>query len=226
MDPKDKQPLNPPPLAAEHLLNWVLPAHLKDAVIGDLAEEYAARIKQLSAAEAKRWYWRQTVSTVIHFFKHTQRGFMMFLFSLLVFISAGLFAMVFSGGLSTFIDVSSMILVFPSALLFGIAATSWRDVKQALLIPLGGGRELSDVELQTAQRAVSVIGNSAVWLGVFSSLIGAVAIGAHLDDLSVFGSAFAVSILVLVYGIGLKIVCYLIEMKIGTVAMLRERGAQ
>ena len=48
-----------PPRVAERLLTWSLGGPDREAVLGDMCEEYAARVTQHGAPAARRWYWRQ-----------------------------------------------------------------------------------------------------------------------------------------------------------------------
>jgi putative ABC transport system permease protein len=49
----------PVPRLAERLMAWSLLREDRDAVLGDLCEEYAARAEQDGATAARRWYWTQ-----------------------------------------------------------------------------------------------------------------------------------------------------------------------
>ncbi len=53
-----------PPRWAERLLRWSLAPDERAAVLGDVQEEFAALADQ-SPARATRWYWRQTLVSVI-----------------------------------------------------------------------------------------------------------------------------------------------------------------
>lgn len=55
-----------PPKQAEQLLRWFIPSHLKDALIGDLKEEYSKK-KKINSDAAKNWYWRQSMLTAMHY---------------------------------------------------------------------------------------------------------------------------------------------------------------
>lgn len=49
-----------PPSIACLLLDSVLPVSSRDAILGDLTEEYAVRADTKSGFEASRWFWSQT----------------------------------------------------------------------------------------------------------------------------------------------------------------------
>ncbi|HEX7088620.1 MAG TPA: ADOP family duplicated permease [Longimicrobiales bacterium] len=56
-----------PPRLAERLLAWSAPAEHRDAMLGDLAEEFARDVlPALGAVRARRWYWRQALGSVRH----------------------------------------------------------------------------------------------------------------------------------------------------------------
>jgi predicted permease len=49
-----------PPRAAERLMAWSLPRADREAILGDLLEEFATLAAQAGSSHASRWYWRQT----------------------------------------------------------------------------------------------------------------------------------------------------------------------
>ena len=54
---------SPPPLA-RWLLRFLLPRTLRDAVIGDLTEQYQRRVPRDGQAGARRWFWAQSIEAV------------------------------------------------------------------------------------------------------------------------------------------------------------------
>ena len=141
----------------------------------------------------------------------------MFLFSLIFFIGLTVMAMILGGSVNMFIDAPSVLLIFPPAVFFSIAATSWQDLKNAVVFIINNHTDQPTITYTRAKRAMSVMGFTAFLLGIFTSTIGWVSMANHIkaeDFESIFGPAFAVSVLTLMYGIGLKLVCYVAEMKI------------
>ena len=59
-----------PPRVPTALLARLLPPSLRDAVLGDLAEEHEARTASAGAASAGRWYWRQTTAIGVRMSAH------------------------------------------------------------------------------------------------------------------------------------------------------------
>jgi len=209
---------NQPPKIASQFLSWALPDGIKEPVLGDLSEEYLHRITNHHSLAANYWYWRQALKSGMQFMFKTQRGFVMFMFSILLFLGLTFMAMFLAGGVSMYIDVTCLLIVFPPAFAFTYASTSVHGVTQAFVILFSNDTSQNEQAYKSSQRVFSVLGNSGAVLGVFMTLIGWVAMGSNLDDISYFGSAFAVSILTLVYGLALKMLCYVAEQKIQTLS--------
>ncbi len=207
-----------PPKIASQFLSWALPEALIEPVLGDLSEEYLQRISNNQLIGANYWYWRQAVKSGIQFMFKTQRGFVMFIFSVLLFLGFTLMAMVLASSPSLYMDMQSILIVFPPAIAFTYASTTTKDVKRAFAILFSNDSSQDGQLYISSKRVFSVLGNSGIILGIFMTLIGWVAIGEHLDDMTYFGSAFAVSILTLIYGIALKMLCYVAEQKIQTLS--------
>jgi hypothetical protein len=53
-----------PPTFACSLLESVLPEHYREAILGDLIEEYTLRIESSSRFTASRWFWSQAFRSV------------------------------------------------------------------------------------------------------------------------------------------------------------------
>jgi hypothetical protein len=209
---------NQPPKIATHFLSWALPKNLVEPVLGDLSEEYLQRISKNQLIGANYWYWRQAVKSGIQFMLKTQRGFVMFIFSVLLFLGFTFVAMVLAGGADMYMDLASILLIFPPAIAFTYASTSINEVNKAFSFLLGSDASQNAQVYRSSKRVFLVLGNAGVLLGIFMTLIGWVAMGSNMDDMNHFGSAFAVSVLTLIYGIGLKMLCYVAEQKIQTLS--------
>lgn len=53
-----------PPSVAVWLVNLFAPAEKGESILGDLTEEYSQLASKSGVAVARRWYWRQTATTV------------------------------------------------------------------------------------------------------------------------------------------------------------------
>ena len=207
-----------PPRIANKFLSWALPQSLVEPVLGDLSEEYIQRFSDGQPLKARLWYWRQAIKSGIQFMFKTQRGFVMFIFSILLFLGLTFMAMALGGGTGMYIDIASVLVVFPPAIAFTYASTSAHDVKIAFTTLFSGDTSQKEQDYRTSRRVFSVLGNSGLLLGLFMTFIGWVAMGSNMKDMSHFGTAFAVSILTLIYGIALKMLCYVAEQKLHTLS--------
>ena len=205
-----------PPETATKFLNWALPDSLRDPVLGDLFEEFQQQ-RATNPSSAKSWYRKQAFRSAMQFLWKTKRGLLMFIFSVLIFVGFAYMGMWFAGEPSMFVDVPSLLLVVPASFAFAIAATSWQTFKQRFSFLVDDEAEVSEQQLVNAGTMFKVFGNTAVLSGVVTTLIGAVAIGSNLEPENFsnhFGPAFAVCILTLLYGFGIKTICYVAEQKL------------
>jgi len=202
-----------PPRIAEALLEKVLPADLKEPLLGDLEEEFQQIQFNQSKQACQIWYWRQALLTSFHYFNQTQKALIMFAFSVLFFVALTIFAMELSGGASMFFDVPSLILTLPPALVFTLAVSTPGNVKQAFSC-LFSGHVDSLRQMKSSVMVFDVLGTSCLWLGALMTLLGWVAMGSHIEDVAIIGPAFAVSILTLLYAMGVKLVCYVAAQRI------------
>lgn len=59
-------PSSPPPRFAAWLVDVFAPAEHAEAILGDLHEEFSDIVGKSKTVLARRWYWRQSVTTVFH----------------------------------------------------------------------------------------------------------------------------------------------------------------
>lgn len=202
-----------PPKLIETFLHWSLPAELKEPVLGDLAEEYSELILR-QPLKANYWYTRQALHTGLQFLTKTKRGLIMFLFGILGFLAVVMMGMIQSGDLSMFVNVPSLLIVFPSALLITIAATSKQSRRNAYSVLFNDDLTLNKTELKAAKHVYTTFSNMNILMGVIGVIIGAIAMSSNMQDMSSFGPAFAVCLLTLFYALLMKALCFAAEAKI------------
>lgn len=142
----------------------------------------------------------------------------MFFIGLFMLIAVTFSAMLLSGDISVFIDAPSAIWVLLLTISFMFAATSVQQVKQAFIILINNDKTREESQYQQAKRVFTIMGTTAVFGGLFLSVLGWVALANHLDALEVFGTGFSIAALPLCYGIFLKLVAYLAAEKIQSLA--------
>lgn len=230
LPPGPLPPALQPPLISQLLLEWVLPETLQEPVLGDLQEEFIER-QQQNRGRACWWYRQQAFSTCWHFLHQTKGDWLMFLISVLFFIGVSLWAMLVSssGDSGLFFDFISVVLIVPSALLFAVGATSRQTLRQAVAFLLNPKLGADPVTYQQIRHFFEVMGHSALLLGIFSTLIGVVAIANLMSAQSfatTFGPATAVCLLTLLYGYALKTLCYVAAQKVTFIARENSRNDQ
>lgn len=141
----------------------------------------------------------------------------MVLFSLGVFLIVVLMTFLLGGEMSMYFNIPSLLIVVPPALIFARAATSKASFSQAFAYALDTNQTISVRELKQAGKVFSVMGNTAMWMGWFGVISGAVAMASHIkseDFAEVIGPATAVCLLTLLYGVIIKVLCYLFQQKL------------
>lgn len=222
LPPGPLPPALQPPLLCQLLLEWVLPDELQEPVLGDLQEEFIER-QQQSRNRACWWYRQQALSSCWHFLHQTKGDWLVFIFSVLFFIGISLWAMQVSSPADPlqFYDFVSLVLIFPSALLFAVGATSRQTLQKAVAFLLNPQLGSEPITYQQIRHFFDVMGQSGLLLGFFSTLIGVVAIANAMtaeNFAGSFGPATAVCLLTLLYGCALKTLCYVATQKVSFVA--------
>ena len=207
--------MNPPRLI-EKFLHWTLPNELKVPILGDLAEEYVCLAAQ-TPLKANYWYTRQALCTSLQFLTKTKRGLIMFLLGIIIFVGMTLMAMVMSGEIMMFVNVPSFLIVVPPALILTFASSSKQSRSNAFRVLFSENLNLSREELNAAKQLYTTFGNMNMLMGCIGVVIGTIAIASNIEAKvfsQVFGPAFAVCVLPLLYSLLIKTLCYAAEAKI------------
>ncbi|WP_337880100.1 MotA/TolQ/ExbB proton channel family protein [Rheinheimera sp.] len=207
-----------PPLLSQLLLEWLLPEFIQEAILGDLQEEFILR-QQQSRSQACWWYRQQCLQTAWHYLLKTKGDLLMFVLSLLSFVVLSGWAMWVSSPDDplAFYDFVSLVLIVPTSLMFAVGATSRQTLRQALALLVDSRQPLCAQHYRQAGHFFDIMGQSALLMGIFSTLIGVIAIANNLtaaEFASAFGPATGVCLLTLLYGYGLKTLCYVAAQKV------------
>jgi chemotaxis protein MotA len=184
--------------------------------VRNLAEEFTQQTTS-QPFTADYWYTRQALHTGLLFLTKTKRGLIMFLLGILGFVVIVVMAMVQAGDLAMFVNVPSLLIIFPPALLITLASTSKQARKHAFSVLFSENIVLDNTQLKAAKHVFGVFGNMSVIMGLIGMIVGAIAISSSIDseDLSkVFGPALAVCLLTLFYASLIKALCYAAGSKI------------
>ena len=113
-----------------------------------------------------------------------------------------------------FVDLPSLLIVVLPAILFGVAATSWKAFGRSWTLPLGSLKKVSLQDARSTSRCLQVMGNTAFIMGVFGTLIGVILILQTLEDSSMLAAASAVAIITLFYGTLFKLLAYVADQRV------------
>jgi hypothetical protein len=207
--------MNPPRLI-EKFLHWTLPNELKIPILGDLAEEYVCLSEQ-TPLKANYWYTRQALCTSLQFLTKTKRGLIMFLLGIIIFVGMTLMAMLQSGEIMMFVNVPSCLIVVAPALILTFASSSKQSRSHAFRVLFSEDLDLSREELNAAKQLFTTFGNMNMLMASIGVVIGAIAIASNIEAKvfsQVFGPAFAVCVLPLLYALLIKTLSYAAEAKI------------
>ena len=141
----------------------------------------------------------------------------MFILSLITVVALTLWAMWLGGEISMFWNLPSFLLVIPPAILLAIGATSSGELKSALSLLFDDEKIPTVNQAKITSRFFSVMGNSALLLGVLMTTLGWVSMGSFINSENIqsnLGSSFSVSMLTIMYAIVFKVLCYISEQKI------------
>lgn len=201
---------------SNHILKWSLPNDLHEPIYGDLHEQFHIINKQ-SAFKACLWLIQQICSVLWHFSHSTQRGTYMFLISIFSIIAIVLMTFWLGGELSMYFDIPSILIVCLPAILVSLMAvgkeTFMSSFKLLLNTHLLNEREETGEHVKTFE----VMGKTAMLMGWFGIVTGAIAIASNITAemfASVFGPAFAVMCLTLLYSLMMKTFCYVAVLRL------------
>jgi hypothetical protein len=126
--------------SSRHLATWVLacfvPENERDALIGDLAEEYALRSRTASSSSALKWYLRQVCASVPPLLWAGLRRPMWlatFCLALAAYIAVGVVEFFVHWMISDPYNPLSMVITFPLVVLIGYCAARFRRRAPAVL---------------------------------------------------------------------------------------------
>jgi flagellar motor component MotA len=142
---------------------------------------------------------------------------MMFLLGMIIFVGMIVMAMMMSGEMMMFVNLPSLIVVIPPALMFTLTSSSKQSRSHAVKLLFNESLHLNSAELIAAKHVFTTFGNLNILMGFIGVIIGAMAMGSSLNGENIsqiFGSAFAVCVLPFFYAFLIKVLCYAAEAKI------------
>ncbi|MEO0438675.1 MAG: hypothetical protein AAF098_17390 [Pseudomonadota bacterium] len=195
-----------------------LPKRLVDPILGDLQEEYLDQIlPELGRFRASIWFWKQVLTTAGLYFWKGRGTNMAYLYGFIFFFIVNAIAMALSGNGAQFLNLPSMVIVVPTAIVLGIAATSSASCRLAFRLTFSGTIGITTDSIHSARRFLHVTGNQCLFLGLIGFLIGSIQMATNIEASAfkeVFGPALSVNFLTLLYGVIFKALFYSAEEKL------------
>lgn len=206
-----------PPIVIS-IVDWCVPFELKEMIKGDISEGLFNRLTHTKLT-AYVWLFRQMIGILWHFSPTNQRGSIMFIFSFLVVSSIVMMTFWLGGPPSMYFNLPSLIIVVIPALLAPFMMQQKSDVFDAFKALVDNNSAINSIEKYI--RTFQAIDKVAMMMGWFGVISGAVAMANNIEPEvfpQVFGPAFAVMSLTLLYALIVKVLCHL--------AVLRLSGMQ
>ena len=113
-----------------------------------------------------------------------------------------------------FLDIPSLLFVISTSIFFGIAATSWRSYWRCWTYTFGSAKRVSIHDARSVARCMNVMGNSAWKMGIIGTLIGGALLLKNLEKINNVNEALTIAFLPLVYGLIIKLFCYVAEQRV------------
>ena len=113
-----------------------------------------------------------------------------------------------------FLDIPSLLFVISTSIFFGIAATSWRTYWRCWTYTFGRPKQVSIHDARSVARCMNVMGNSAWKMGIIGTLIGGALLLKNLEKINNVNEALTIAFLTLVYGLIIKLFCYVAEQRV------------
>ena len=113
-----------------------------------------------------------------------------------------------------FLDIPSLLFVISTSIFFGIAATSWRSYWRCWTYTFGSAKRVSIHDARSVARCMNVMGNTAWKMGIIGTLIGGALLLKNLEKINNVNEALTIAFLTLVYGLIIKLFCYVAEQRV------------
>ena len=113
-----------------------------------------------------------------------------------------------------FLDLPSLLIVLPVAVLFGISATSWRSFGRCLTYSLGRAKQVTISSASSVARCLKVIGDVSLIMGIIGTFIDVMLLLQKMNSILNLGPYLSVAALTLAYGVFFKLLTYVAEQRV------------
>jgi len=113
-----------------------------------------------------------------------------------------------------FLDLPSLLMVLPVAVLFGISATSWRSFGRCWTYTLGGAKQVTISGASSVARCLKVMGDVSLIIGIIGTFINVMLLLPKMNSILNLGPYLSVATLTLAYGVFFKLLTYVAEQRV------------
>ena len=113
-----------------------------------------------------------------------------------------------------FLDVPSLLMVLPVAVLFGISATSWRSFGRCWTYSLGGAKQVTISSASSVARCLKVMGDVSLIIGIIGTFINVMLLLQKMNSILTLGPYLSVASIALAYGVFFKLLTYVAEQRV------------
>ena len=113
-----------------------------------------------------------------------------------------------------FLDLPSLLMVLPVAVLFGISATSWRSFGRCWTYSLGGAKQVTISSASSVARCLKVMGDVSLIIGIIGTFINVMLLLQKMNSILNLGPYLSLAALTLAYGVFFKLLTYVAEQRV------------
>mgnify|MGYP000861928962 CR=1 FL=1 len=113
-----------------------------------------------------------------------------------------------------FLDLPSLLIVLPVAVLFGISATSWRSFGRCWTYTLGGAKQVTISGASSVARCLKVMGDVSLIIGIIGTFINVMLLLQKMNSILNLGPYLSVASIALAYGVFFKLLTYVAEQRV------------
>ena len=113
-----------------------------------------------------------------------------------------------------FLDLPSLLMVLPVAVLFGISATSWRSFGRCWTYTLGGAKQVTISGASSVARCLKVMGDVSLIIGIIGTFVDVMLLLQKMNSILNLGPYLSVAALTLAYGVFFKLLTYVAEQRV------------
>ena len=113
-----------------------------------------------------------------------------------------------------FLDLPSLLMVLPVAVLFGISATSWRSFGRCWTYSLGRAKQVTISGANSVARCLKVMGDVSLIMGLIGTFIDVMLLLQKMNSILNLAPYLSFASVTLAYGVFFKLLTYVAEQRV------------